>query len=78
MLADRPVRAVCVGICMVLIYLPTRMYFHTPPKWTLIDVLSTGFPGWLILYGYLFMLEGRDQERERRERADQEKKSPPP
>jgi hypothetical protein len=73
MLADRPVRAVCIGICMVLLYLPTRMYFHTLPRWTVVDVLSTGFPAWLILYGYLLMLEGRDQERERRERAEQEK-----
>jgi hypothetical protein len=65
---------------MVLLYLPTRMYFHTPAEWTTIGVLSSGFPVWLFLYGYLFLLEGRDQERERRERADQEreKKSPPP
>jgi hypothetical protein len=69
MLANRPLRAACIGLCMVLLFLPTRMYFHAPPEWSLVGVLSTGFPAWLFLYGYLMMKEGRDQERERRERA---------
>lgn len=68
MLAERPLRAVCVGLCMVLLYLPMRMYFNTPPEWTVIGVLSRCFPAWLLLYGYLMAREGRDQERERRAR----------
>jgi hypothetical protein len=67
MLVNRPLRTAWVCICMVLLFLPTRMYFHSPPEWSVVGVLSTGFPAWLFLYGYLMMKEGRDQERERRE-----------
>lgn len=73
MLANRPLRAVCIGLCMVLLFLPTRMYFHTPPERSVMGVLSTAFPGWLFLYGYLCMKEGRDQERERRAREREER-----
>ena len=64
MIAFRPFRAACIGICMILLYLPTRPYFNGPPEWTVLGVLLHGYPGWLFLYGYLFMKEGRDQERE--------------
>jgi hypothetical protein len=50
---------------MVLLYLPTRIYFRMPPEWSVIGVLSTCWPSWLFLYGYLMMKEGREQERER-------------
>jgi hypothetical protein len=68
MFAHRPLRAVCVGLCMVLLYLPTRTYFSMPPEWSVIGVLSRCWPGWLFLYGYLMMKEGREQERERQQR----------
>lgn len=68
MIAYRPLRAACIALLMLLLYLPTRTYFRMPPEWSVIGVLSTCFPGWLFLYGYLWMKEGRDQERERRER----------
>jgi hypothetical protein len=35
------------------------MYFHSPPEWTVIGFLGSGFFGWLVLYGYLFMLNRR-------------------
>lgn len=75
MIAYRPLRAACVALCMLLLYLPTRTYFRMPPEWTVIGVLSTCFPGWLFLYGYLMMKEGRDQERDRqRERREREQR----
>ena len=75
MLIDRPVRAVCILLCMVLLQLPTRMYFHSPPEWTLMGVLKSAFNVWLLLFGYLCAKEGRDQERARAER--ERKRSPP-
>lgn len=75
MLIDRPVRAACILICMVLLQLPTRMYFHTPPEWTVKGVLSSAFNVWLLLFGYLCAKEGRDQERARAARGE---RKPPP
>ena len=68
MLAHRPVRAACIALCMLLLYLPTRTYFRMPPEWSVIGVLSTCWPSWLFLYGYLMMKEGQEQERERQQR----------
>ncbi len=74
MIAERPVRAVCVAILMGLLYLPTRMYFHSPPEYTIVGVLSTLFPVWLLIFGYLCVREGMDRARER---TDREKRQPP-
>jgi hypothetical protein len=75
MIAGRPVRAVFIILCAVLLYLPARMYFHSPPECTITGVLSTLFPVWLLIFGYLCTKEGRDQERAR---AGRERKRSPP
>ena len=72
MITERPLRAACVALCILLLWLPARMYFRSPPEWSVVGVLSTCFPSWLFLYGYLMAKEGRDQERERREREERD------
>jgi hypothetical protein len=73
MLIDRPLRAACILLCVVLLQLPTRMYFHTPTEWSVMGVLRSAFNLWLLAFGYLCAMEGRDQERERQRRARAQK-----
>ena len=40
-------------------------YYRTPPEWTVLGVLRTMFPAWLVLFGTLCIREGQDRERER-------------
>ena len=76
MLADRPLRAACILFCMVMLQLPTKMYFHSPPEWSVMGVLRSAFNVWLLIFGYLCAKEGRDQERDRqRERREREQKN---
>jgi hypothetical protein len=72
----RHIRSVIIGLCYAMLVLPAMRYYRTPPEWTVMGVLRTTFPAWLILFGMLCLDEGR--ARGRRERADREKQSPPP
>jgi hypothetical protein len=73
MSSRRPLRAAGIALCMVLLYLPTRTYFSLPPEWGVLGVLLRCWPGWLFLYGHLFLQEGREQGRELERRAREQK-----
>ena len=68
MIAERPVRAICLAICIVLLSLPAVQQHRAAPDWSVMGIASAAFPVWLFLFGFLCIKEGEQRGRERERR----------